>query len=504
MKTHKNKFKQRMSILAGIAMFAMIAMGTLAYVAPDSFASIITCLSGSGGVTTAMFLLPSMVIQRMPGEAGGGGVMTPEAKAALFNEIKTECKTNIEAFIKDNPDIVKLMAYKTTIEELQTKLNNATKPEDVEKIKTELSAAILDIKALKEINVGGDRGIAKGSIAETLAANKEKIEAFKKAGAGTLIIEHKATETSTDIADRENTFFGFHQPGQVGQLPVRRPFMRELFTQVNTESEFIKYIDQATTVRDAKNVSLCGVTTHNTKVTWEPGVIQIQKVRDFVDICLDMINDYGFVQAEINNLLNTSVELKIDDGLLLGDGSAPNLNGIDSIASSFSASASGADYAALIPFATIIDLISIAGAQVRSFGIENMWFPNFVLVNPKDMTLMKLLKDQQRNYITPNFIRPSLIQEAGGRWMIDGMMLVENPLVPENEFYIGDFSKAFLYQKPGIGIEFSYENRSNFETETVTAKAYRRLNSLIRNVDADAFMHVEDIQQAIFDISYPT
>jgi hypothetical protein len=84
------------------------------------------------------------------------------------------------------------------------------------------------------------------------------------------------------------------------------------------------------------------------------------------------------------------------------------------------------------------------------------------------------------------------------------MLLVPNSLVPQNEFYIGDFTKGTVYARPGVGVEFSFENRENFETETVTVKVYERLNLLVRNVDTNAFMRCDDIEQGILDITYPT
>jgi len=50
-------------------------------------------------------------------------------------------------------------------------------------------------------------------------------------------------------------------------------------------------------------------------------------------------------------------------------------------------------------------------------------------------------------------------------------------------------------------VEFGFENNDNFEREIVTVKAYERLNLRVRNVDANAFMHVPDIATAITAIT---
>ncbi len=431
--------------------------------------------------------------------AGGAGEETDEEK--LMKKFKAESKTAIDEaltkFKKEDVEYIALKALKEKVDGLKPNDEEASK-----KMREDLDELGLKVKALGEA-ASNVKKFKKGSIAETLMNNKAKLDEFISKKSGKLMIEHKASETSTDIDGREN-FFTWHEGGRVGQLPVRRPFMRELFRNVSTTTEFIKYMDQETIVRDAKNVALCGVTTSNTKVTFKVRSIQIQKVRDFIDICLDMMNDYAFVQGEIENLLATSKELKIDNDLLLGTGVAPILNSVDMVASTFDAAAAGADYSESVTAPNLIDLISIAGAQIKAFGQQNMWMPNYVLLNPREVQNMKALKDKNDNYIKNPMLFSSLFQDSAGRYYIDGMLLVENPLVPENEFYIGDFTKGTIYSMPGIGIEFAYENNDNFEVEVVTVKIYERLNLLIRNLDANAFMHCDDIEAALVAITKPS
>lgn len=461
----------------------------------------------------ALFALGMILLPFTPSPGNVFGTTPPagetepqKAERLLFEKIKKNCETDVSEFLKANPDVKAFTDFKATLTELQGKLDKAITADQATTIKTELDKALLAIKALQDASVGANRGAKKGSIADLLASKKSEIDAFVAKKAGTLEIEYKATETSTDIANRDS-FFQWHENGAVGQIPVRKPFVRELFRNVGSTSEYVKYLDQATVVRDAENVSLCGTTTHNTKATWTVQSLQIQKVRDFGDICLDMMQDYPFVDAEIRRLFDTSLNLKIDNNFLLSNAVAPNPNSIDATASTFAAANADptADYSAAITNATIIDLLSVAGAQIQAFGQNNAWMPNYILMNPRDLETMKLLKDTQKNYIKNNTLFTSLFTTGGiGRYFIDGMEIITNPLVPQNEVYIGDFRKGTVYARPGLGIEFSFENNANFEQELVTVKVYERLNLLIRNVDADAFMHIADIEQGVFDISVPT
>lgn len=397
------------------------------------------------------------------------------------------------------------------VEALEAKMN---------KLIAETNAHGVHLKKLAETSKGPKGAAELKTIAETLASKEDSFKNFLAEKKGKFTIEVALTDKALNAKDSllkevrdaakasqaagdidAGTDFAQMLPG-VGQIPRKRTYIKDRIRTVSTNTEYIKYLDQETVVRDAKNVAGCGTTTHTTKLTWKTRTLQQTKVRDFVDVCIDMMNDYDFVEGEIRNLIDSSVQLKIDNGLLLDDGIHPNLTSIDSVASTFNAAAVGADYSAEIQSATLIDLIMVGAAQIRAFGQENSWIADTAYLNPKDLTLLKLLKDQDDNYIKGNSIAPRVIQNRAGNLVVDGTVeLIANPNVPENQMYIFDSMQATIYQAKTAVIEFSFENRSNFETETVTVKAYERLNMLVRNVNANAFLHFPDISAGITAIT---
>lgn len=440
-------------------------------------------------------------------DKGGFDLSTKEGVLAFLTKNK-QMVLEMKEWKDMEAQATELEAKNAALEAKLAKAITAESPE-FKALQEEAKQFGLSIKALKD---GSKNGIKykKGSIAEFLQANDAKIKKLMTEKGSTLALEYKAFEDATAIGSGDPTnsigrdaYFTWHEGGAVGQIPVRRPFMRELFNDITVGTEWIKYIDQATITRNASNVAYCGTTTSNTQVTFKVFTLQIQKIRDFMDVCLDMLSDYGFVQGEINRLLNQSLDLKIDNDLLLGTGVAPILNGLAKYASTFAANNAdpSLNYAASTPNAQLIDLISICGAQIRQLGQQNMFYPNAVLLNPRDVQGIKALKNSFGDYIRDSQLINTLFVDTNGRYYIDGMMLVENPLVAANTLYIGDFTKGTVYSMPGIGIEFSYENRQNFETETVTIKIYERLNLLIRSVDANAFMFVSDIGAGITAIT---
>lgn len=495
----------------------LFLIGFAAIIALMCFAASPTIKAGfkSTGTTASIFagVFGVTKIQEKDGAGEGnrstGDDADSKAKDEFLGKVKKMMGDAMEEYSKKSKEEQK--TYTDKIGELEKKSANITDPKEFELLKKELEKVTTEFKAAKsmfeEAKIGRQRNITNpldDLIAKELST--DKLAAFKSKGiGGTFQMEYKsdgATMTNTDIGGRD-AYFTWHQGGDIGLLPVRKPFVRELLTEVTTGTEFIKYNDQNTIVRTAGNVALCGSISTSSKVTFQVYNLQIQKVRDFTNVCLDMLTDYTFVSSQVDLLLKQSLSLKIDNNLLFGDGNSPNPNGIQKYASTFNPSNASpeANYAGLIPSASLIDLLSVAGAQIRAFGQDNMYNPNLIFMNPKDLQMLRYLKDGIQNYIKTPQLYSTLITTPSGNTYIDGMLIISNPNVAANTAWVMDSKKATIYSKPGVGIEFAYENGTNFENELVTVKIYERMNLLVRNVDQNAFMLISDLNAGINGIN---
>lgn len=273
--------------------------------------------------------------------------------------------------------------------------------------------------------------------------------------------------------------------------------MKDLFTWIPISKEYIKYLDQETVVRDAKNYASGSATSHTTKLTWKERTLQITNVRDLVNVPIDMLDDYDFVEGELRNLLDVNVQLKIDSGLLTGDGVHPNLNSVNAVASDFSAAntlgGTIAAFTGTVKDPNIFDLVICMTAQIIALGKDNGYLPNVVLFNTIDRYKSLMNKNANGDYILPPFVA----RIGNKEYNIDGMVVRSNPEVPANSVYVFDSTKATGYMRKNAVAEISYENASNFETETATLKVYERLNLLIRNTNKNAFMRCLDVETAL-------
>jgi len=397
---------------------------------------------------------------------------------------REEKETELNKTISEKASATDVEALKAIVEDL--------KASEFEAMKSTLKAQGKEMAKLVE---QVETSTAKESVSFTMAVlkglkeNESNLKDVLKNGSGTVKLEIKASQDASDITS--GTDFATMEAG-VGQIATRQALMKSLFPVQAISTEYLKYNDQETIVRDAKNVAGCAASTHNSKVTWKVRTLQITKVRDYVDVCVDMMEDYDFVEGEIRNLVSTDVALKVDSQLLLGTGVYPETNSVAAVASTFAAG----DYALSIQDATLVDLIKVAGAQISDFGQNNKFMANTVLLNPVDACKMQLLKDADGNYMIPNWITSDGVN-------IGAMRVIANQLIPVDEAYIFDSSKGTIFQRRGATVEMAFENRENFEKELVTVKAYERLNFRVRNVDANAFMHVPSIATAVAAILKP-
>lgn len=314
--------------------------------------------------------------------------------------------------------------------------------------------------------------------------------------------EEKAGGADQAATDIQTHTIGLRVPG-IGQIPTRKPFLADLFNVVNTSLEYIKYIDQETVTRDAKNVLSAAASTHTSKITWKERSIQIVNIRDLVDVPLDMLADYDFVEGELRRLLNVNVALKKDDGLLNGTGVAPELHSISEYSSEFDASntlgGTITAWAGTVAAPNIFDLVVAMASQIVAVGKDGAYMPNVVLFNTIDRYKALLIKDKNDNYLMPPFV----VRLGNKEYSVDGMVVRSNPNVPMNSCWVFDSTKGTIYQRKKAVAEMSFENASNFETEVATMKVYERLNLLVRNVDQDAFMKCTDVETALAALKTP-
>lgn len=212
--------------------------------------------------------------------------MTPELmvksfEAKIAEKTKGLATTEIVDGLKSEFEAMKNeIAEKNDNSEMQTKF-------------VELESAIAGLKENAK-----NAPVAKKSLLDLVTEKGESIKNMIRSKSGIVELALKAIQTPADITLGSD--YAQFLEGTV-EKPVRATRIIDLFRRTSVSTEYVKYREEDVVTRDAKVVVACATSTHNTKKTWITRTVQIAKIRDFVDVCIDMMDDYSFVESEINS-----------------------------------------------------------------------------------------------------------------------------------------------------------------------------------------------------------
>jgi HK97 family phage major capsid protein len=416
--------------------------------------------------------------------------LKPEEKE-LLEAIKLEVADQIEKGNANNVDKGALESLKTQVDACATSAQMKDLTQNLSDLKAEMGktsekAAKEEVKTLKSL----------------IEEHSEVLKNIKKnksvSSKGVVIdVQNKATHVASDIGGRD--YLGEVEAG-IGRKPVRRTSILDLFAVDTVSAEYLHYWEEDTITRDAKFVIACATSTHTTAKNWKKTTIELAKIRDITEVCIDMLDDYDFVESELLALVNESIQLKKESELLTGaSAAATDLLSIDFISSEFAPANVLAPFDGLtgkgFQSANFEQLVSAMKAQISVFGQENAWMPNTVVMNFTDYTRYKHLKDLDNNKLFHTV--------SDGFTTIDGMRVVTSPLVAANTCYVFDSTQGRIKQRKGYTATISYENNDNIEHELATIVAHERLQFHVRLINRDAFMKCSDITAAITAITNP-
>ena len=140
--------------------------------------------------------------------------------------------------------------------------------------------------------------------------------------------------------------------------------------------------------------------------------------------------------------------------------------------------------------ATLAELTASMKAQIFTFGAENSWDADTIVMNYNDFVKFMHQKNTDNDYLLPNFVMQ-------GDGVLNGMKIITSPLVVPNTLYVFDSSKGEILDRQGATLEMSYENNDNFEHEIVTLKVIERLQFHVANINQNAFMKCTNITTAL-------
>lgn len=397
-----------------------------------------------------------------------------EEMAKLYNEYNEEARKALE-------DAVAKSASKEDIESLKSELATAQKEQMVQLNKT-LKEYGLAIEKLNKNN--SERSLISNatSVKDSLSTeeNKAKLSALKglnKASAeqNGITFEIKAAGT---MLESTNVYAGNVPVEQriagLNLIATRQLRLMDLFAKGAASSNIISWVYQAN--RDGAAGGTAEGDTKN-QIDFDLVVASqaVVKRTAYIKISTEMLDDIDFIQSEINNELMRLLMLDIELTAYSGNGTAPNLNGIRTVATAFAAGT----FAATVDNANEADVLTVA---INQIAIANQEAPNAIMMHPSDITKLKLYKVSatDRRYIDRLIF-------IGNTLTLDGVPMIGSTLVTAGTYLVGNFNMSTMYQKNAVTINMGLDG-NDWTKNLRTIIAEWRGALVTKNNDRTAFV----------------
>ena len=388
--------------------------------------------------------------------------LTPEE---VVSRIEAKINEKTASFVSKE-DLTAIKSDLTAVKELAEK-------NDLTDVKTEIAKLEGLVDGLKE-----DKTQAKvtRNLGEAIANAYEKsIDTIKGLKSGqTIDLDVKAAGTMTIDNNYSGGTVGLSTlEGGLTRVQRRRSFLRQLVNAAGTSSRYVVWIEQANPDPGVAGMTEEGAQKNQTDFDLIERSAEVKKISAFIKVSKEMLADIAFMRGEINNELMELVELKLDEQILLGDGTGSNLTGIDLNATPWAAGT----FAGTIPSANYTDVLRVGIAQIAQANFE----ATHILLNPADAAALELTKDQGGAYTYP------INMVYGAPKTIYGIPVVENNLITPGEFYIGDMSKDHLRLREEMNIQVGYVN-DDFTKNLITVLCEARAVNFVKVNHYGAFV----------------
>lgn len=231
--------------------------------------------------------------------------------------------------------------------------------------------------------------------------------------------------------------------GRVVEFATRPIQVTDVIPQTTTGQAAIVYMEETTFTNSAAEAAEGGTYAESALALTEK-TSNVRKIATFLPVTDEQLEDVAQAEAYLNNRLPFMLRQRLDQQILVGNGTAPNLRGINNVAG-IQTQAKGAD--------PVPDAIYKALVLCRVTGRA---FPNAVILHPFDWQDVRLLRTADGIYIWGN---PS---EAGPE-RIWGLQVVQSDAQTQNTGLVGDFANfSELAIRRGAEMQISNSHSTYF------------------------------------------
>jgi HK97 family phage major capsid protein len=235
-------------------------------------------------------------------------------------------------------------------------------------------------------NQGGQRDERQKSLGELFVESKAYTEKAGNQGplSALAVKDVKTLMTTSAGWAPEST-----RTGKLVDIITRPLQVTDLFPVGRTSQASVVYMEETTFTNNAAETAEAGTYPESALALTQRSV-PVQKVATFLPVTDEQLEDVDGIQSYVDNRLMFMIRQRLDSQLLVGDGTPPNIRGVNN-AANIQTQALGAD---VTP-----DAIYKAMTLVRVTGRAN---PSGIVIHPTDWQDIKLLRSSDGIYIWGN------------------------------------------------------------------------------------------------------
>jgi HK97 family phage major capsid protein len=393
-----------------------------------------------------------------------------EEMAKLYNEYNEEARKALE-------DAVAKSASKEDIESLKSEIASSQKEQMVQLNKT-LKEYGLAIEKLNKDNQANSLTAQASDIRKALEENKANLTKLKDLDKSAAHGAGFSFKAAGDMLESTNISGGNVPVEQriagLNVIATRRPRLIDLFAKGQAASNIISWVYQAN--RDgAAGGTEEGALKNQIDFDLVVASQAVVKRTAFIKVSTEMLDDIDFIESEIRNELMRLLMLDVENTAYSGNGTAPNMNGIRTVATAFAAGT----FAATVDNANSADVLVVAMNQI---AIANQEAPNAIMMHPSDIAALKLMKVSatDKRYV-------DRLLYVGMDLTLDGVPMFGSTLVTAGTYLVGNFNLSVLYQKQGVMINIGLDG-NDWTKNMRTIIAEWRGALVTKNNDRTAFV----------------
>jgi len=405
--------------------------------------------------------------------------MEKEEIDALLLGVKTEAKAAIDKANGENAEALK--ALETQIKGLETSLEGSVSKEKFAIASKELIDLSATMKAMKEEGTNGKLVSFKDKLNEFITDNIDKIKAIHKAGSG--LVEFKAVDTivttSASNPDGIPELMGV-QSAAPTRVNLKAPYIDTLVTRQNTSLAAFPYTESVPKDGDFAFVAEKG-TKPQIDFKIETRYAEPRKVAAHEVLSDESVQDIPNLQSVATDYLFSKHGLKRQNGILFGDGVAPNPKGATEYGRVFSAG----DLALKVVTPNFMDVVNACITDIfttHNFVDEVPYMANLVMVNPNDF-FIEMVSAKDANGL-PLYPTASLFN----RVVIGGVTIIPAEEIPAGKIFVSDMSKYNVTNYVPYKVSIGWIN-DNFITNQFVILGESRFHAFVKKLDEQAFIY---------------